>query len=36
MSESAGTNLGRPNTQRNLMLKLGTQKRRVKYASETN
>jgi len=29
MSESAGTNLGRLNTQRNLLLKLDPQKRRV-------
>jgi hypothetical protein len=29
MSESAGTNLGRPNTQRNLLVKVDPQKKRV-------
>jgi len=37
MSESAGTNLGRPNTQRNPLLKLGRAKKtRLKFASETH
>jgi hypothetical protein len=31
MPESAGTNLGRPNTQRGLLLKFGTQKDAVKF-----